>query len=345
MPSKKTAALVLVAVLSGPTPCFAQSSPENKVAAEALFDTARQLIADGKFAEACPKLEQSQRLDPGIGMLLYLADCYERSGRLASAWATFREGASQAQAAGQSERAAAGEERARALEPRLSKLTVRVAADAAGIAGLEVRQSGAVLPKGLWEAPTPVDGGDHVVTATAPGYAPWSTKVHIGTEKDDVVVSVPMLQPKPEEAAPPPAPAPVAPPPVAPAAQPGPAPAPRDRGTGSGSQRTLAIVAGGVGVVGLGIGTYFGLRAISKNSDAKDLCDGAVCRDPRGVDLTDEAKSAATISNVAFGLGLTALTAGIVLYATAPSESGTSFRVSPNVGRRQAGVFVGGSFQ
>src|SRR4051812_10257047 len=82
------------ATLGGIGAARAQVSPEVRSASVALFDEARRLMADGKFAEACPKLEESQRMDPGIGILFNLGDCYEHLGRTASAWISFRDVAS-----------------------------------------------------------------------------------------------------------------------------------------------------------------------------------------------------------------------------------------------------------
>src|SRR5689334_21242307 len=105
----------------------AEATPEQKASAEALFDAAIQAMKDGHYTDACPKLENSQRIDPGVGTLLYLGECYERIGRTASAWATFREAASQAEASGQARRAKAAHDRIAKLEPDLSYLTIEVA--------------------------------------------------------------------------------------------------------------------------------------------------------------------------------------------------------------------------
>ncbi|MCB9577825.1 MAG: tetratricopeptide repeat protein [Polyangiaceae bacterium] len=328
----------------------AQTSAADKAAAEALFDQAQALMKKKDFAEACTKFEQSQRIDPAIGTLLYLADCYERVGKLASAWATFREGASEAREAGQMDRARAGEKRAALLEPRLSKLTVVVAKDNDGIDGLTITRGKEDVLKGLWGVAVPVDAGQYTVRASAPGYKPFETTVTVAANAATESVDIPKLEADPSQAAPPeeppppaeppPAPIPVTPPP----ATPGPDQGTRDEDPGA-SQRTIGLVVGGVGLVGIGVGTFFGLDAISKNDDAKSHCPrGTVCDDQEGVSLTDDAKKAATVSNIAFAVGGAALVGGVVLFLTAPSKSDTAIRVAPAVGPRQASVLVGGRF-
>ena len=330
---------VLAALLVGSSLARAQTN-ENKVAAEALFDDGRKLMTEGRYADACAKFEQSQRFDPGIGTLLYLADCYEKSGRIASAWATFREGASQAKAAGQTDRAQAGEERARSLEPRLSKLSIKVSQETQALPGLTVARAGTAITKGIWGVAVPIDGGEYLIEAKAPGHEPWSGRVTVAAEKDDAKIEVPALLAT-SEVPPPPA---AEPPPTSPVSSP-PRPPARDTEPEGTGQRTVGVILGGVGVVGVGFGTYFGLRAVSKNNDAKKLCDGAVCHDRKGETLTDDAQEAATVSNLAFGIGLVALSTGVVLYLSAPSSRrATALSITPLAARRGGGLSLGGLF-
>ncbi|MEO5725801.1 MAG: hypothetical protein ABI134_29835 [Byssovorax sp.] len=166
-------ALVLaasLALVSAGRPALAQSTSEK--AAQTAFDDGMKLLDKGKTAEACPKLEESQRLDPAMGTQFRLAECWEKLGRTASAWALFRQVASEAQAAGRADRATVSVARAAALEPRLTRILILVA-PSARVPGLIVRRDGAVVEEALWGRGVAVDPGDHLISATAPGKKSW----------------------------------------------------------------------------------------------------------------------------------------------------------------------------
>jgi hypothetical protein len=149
----------------------------NPAAAQALFDEAKRLMADGKYPEACPKLEESQRLDPGIGTQFNLATCYEALGRTASAWSLFLEVAGAAKAAGQTEREKVARQRAAAIEPKLMRLAIAVPEGAP--ADLQVSRDGVPVGKAQWGTPVPVDPGKHEVTASAKGPLAFRASVEL----------------------------------------------------------------------------------------------------------------------------------------------------------------------
>ena len=90
---------------------------DDPAGAQALFSEAKKLMSAGKYAEACPKLEESQRIAPATGTKFNLGDCYEHVGRSASAWAAFLSVAASARNANQGAREKAARDRAKALEP------------------------------------------------------------------------------------------------------------------------------------------------------------------------------------------------------------------------------------
>jgi len=326
---------VCVCLLGLPGSAWAQTAGGKQATAEALFSEGRSLAAKGRYAEACPKFEASQQLDPGLGTLLNLADCYEKLGKTASAWAEYRDAIPLARAAGSKSRLDLATSRAAALESRLSKLTIRVSSAASAVPGLEIRRDGAVVLQAELDSALPLDPGAHTLEASAPGKQPWSTTVQIAADTPSVVVEVPALT----EAAAAKTTAAVATT-KSPAPKPEPEPPPTEH-AGS-SQRTAAIVVGAIGVAGLGVGTAFGILAKNKWSDAKAQCSNypSACS-PEGIDLNSTASSQATVSTVAFIAGGAALAAGAVLWFTAGSKG-------PNqvaVGFGPGAAFVNGSFQ
>jgi serine/threonine-protein kinase len=114
---------------------------------------------------------------------------------------------------------------------------------------------------------------------------------------------------------------------------------------GMSTQQTLGIIVAGVGVAGIGVGSYFGVRAIQKNSDAESDCpNSGLCNTQNGVDLTEQAKDNATIANVGFGVGLGLVAAGAILYFTGGSKEGDRVAFVPSVAPGAAGANLVGRF-
>ncbi|MBI5537642.1 MAG: hypothetical protein HY898_33270 [Deltaproteobacteria bacterium] len=299
--------LALALVLASGT-AQAEVSAQDRAAARALFDQGRALVKAGKFDQACPKFEESYKLDAGIGAAFNLADCYEHVGKTASAWSGFLEAASRAKIGGQDERERVARERAQALEPRLTRLIISLPAGADD-ARIEVRRDGTLIGKGMWGQPVPVDPGEHTISASAAAHKPWQSKVEVAGEGKTVTIAVPALEREPDASQPAK---------KAPTKEPTAGEAPRPAG---GGQRLAGIVVGGVGVVSLGLAGVFALQTRSKVSDAEAYCQGAQCWDQRGVDLHDEAKGKADLATVFGAIGAAGIVGGAVLYLTAPRTS------------------------
>jgi hypothetical protein len=180
----------LCTLTSSALPSHALAQAEDQAGARALFTDGKRLMKAGKYAEACPKLEAAQKLYSSAGILLNLGDCYEKIGRTASAWTRFGEAASVATRSNRSEDADEAKRRQDALEPALVRLTIRVSSP---VPGLVVSRDGGTLDEAIWGTTLPVDPGDHLVRAEAPGYEPWSTSVSITRRGDTITVKVPKL--------------------------------------------------------------------------------------------------------------------------------------------------------
>lgn len=197
-------ALSLALCLLALTPAaYAQG---DMAAAEALFQEGRRLMDEGKSDEACPKLEESQRLDPGTGTLWHLGRCYQETGRLAKAWATYHLVAQEAKRMNETAKVKAALKRAKELEPKLHKLVIEVPEESR-VEKLSVTRGGVAVGDGAWGAAVPVDLGELAIEAKAPGYDTWTETIEVSGEAKVHSITVPPLEKLPEVEVTPPTPA------------------------------------------------------------------------------------------------------------------------------------------
>jgi hypothetical protein len=334
-------AFVFSIVLAWACPGRAEGAGDRIATAQGLYDAAAELMVAGKFGEACPKLEESQRLDPAMGTQFYLATCYESTGRPTKAWSLFLEVASAARAYGNAQREATARLRAAVLEPKLPRVTVVVADESAKLRGLRVARDEAVLKPVVWGSPVPVDLGPHTVRVTAEGKAPWTATVTVRELGQRIEVQVPALVDRSAAVGPVTAAArqdssegdgaPEADVPPQPAA-----------GAGLGVQRVAGIVAGGAGLAGLVAGGALGLAARSAWNDASAACPAHAACSPSAHAESVRSVGLATGSTVAFAAGGAAIAGGVVAWLTAPArKASATLRFTP-VAAGAAGAFLTG---
>jgi hypothetical protein len=357
----------------------AEASSHDKAMASQLFDDAERLFAAGKFLEACPKYNESYRLDSQLGTLLHLGECYAKIGKTAGAWVSFKDALELAVQRGDP-REKKIRDRVHQLETSMPKLVITVSPNAP--ADLEIRQDGELVARVVWGSPVPIDPGIHTISVKAYGRKPWIGNVQIAAVATTFEVKIPDLAP---ETAPGPAPMPtppvqtpqpVAPPaaqqqppppqpqpqptvplqqqPIpqqpqqpAPAAQPAPAPPPEPKSSPGTAQRVLGWTSIGLGAVGLGVGTVFALQRKSKLDDRSAICpsfDTCTADDvSQNQSLTDDAKTASTLATVGFVAGGVLAATGLILVITAPSgQSKESVALAPVVGPGFQGVSLAG---
>ena len=159
----RTSFLPVLALLLWAAPAAADETEGAR-----LFREGRAAMLEGRFDAACPKIAESQRLEPHVGTLLNLAACHERQGKVAGAWVEYQKALTAARADGQPERARLAQQRIDVLEPRVPWLTI-VPPLGTNANELVVTLDGAIVQPVAWGKEMPVDPGPHVVGARKPG--------------------------------------------------------------------------------------------------------------------------------------------------------------------------------
>jgi len=300
---------------------------DDKAAAQAMFDDGRRLMDQGKYAEACPKLEASNRLDPGAGTMLNLAACYEKNGQTASAWVTYTDAAT-ASRERHPDWAQRADARVKALYPTLSHLTIDVPNAPSGVA---VTRDGKPLDAGSFGAAMPVDPGHHVIDATAPNKKAFHQEVEVPAKAGQASVTVKLED--------------------APVAQNGNNPVvvtpitpttPEDTNRGAG-MRIAGLATLGVGAAGIVVGAIFGGLAIGKKNEAAPNCTSDFSRcNTTGKASVDDALTFGTVSTVGFIAGGVLAAAGITIFLLAPKSPKSEAHVTASVS--PFGLFIGGAW-
>jgi hypothetical protein len=297
----------------------AQPTAGKLAIAEALFREGRQLMARGQFPDACPKLAESQRIDPQIGTLINLAACHDAEGKTASSWAEYSDAAAQAVRSGRADHESLARRKAAEVQIRLSRVMMKATRS---IDGLVVTLDGARLGAGALGTPLPIDPGPHAIKAEAAGRVAWSSTIEVGPGPATQTVTLPDLALAPPGAGSEAAGSPSFPESIAPA--PGVSP--------------LAWVSSGLALAGLGVGTYFGVRAFSKNDAAAIACPHDACT-AAGIELDQQGRTAATVSTVAFAIGAASTLATVGFFVFRRSDP-----AAPQIAISPLGVGVRGAW-
>ena len=282
----------------------AQSGPEH-TAAEVLFEEGRRLMELERYAEACAKFRESQRLDAAAGTLMNLGRCYAKQGRTASAWTAYRQAAALARAGGQDNRERVARREIEALEREFARVRITASPEVRAL-GPRATLDGVELGRELWDVAMPVDPGEHQVVVEAPGFQAWRLKFSVSPREVEAIEitelkRLPQVKPIPRTE-----------------------PSESRSETSSGRWRmhhSAALLSAGLGVVALAAGAYLTVSAHEDYDAGRASCIDEVRCYEEGFKLREGAIKKGRFARISFVTGGVALAGGTVLWVTAPALS------------------------
>ena len=328
-----------LASITHPGHAFAQPELQDKYTPEEwelgtrLFEEGLSLFQDGKYAEACAKLEESYRVVAGIGVRGKIGECHEELKQYAMAWLAYRDVVEMAVKSADLQRVEVARERVAELEKRITLITIESATTS--IADLVVTVDGE--PVQLMERTFPLDPGKRKVkvTSKAAGESRELQKTIKARAGRRETLEVPDLSIVESDTS---------------------AEAARKGRKGSTAMVVLGMVGVGIGLGAMGTGGYFGYRARSSWEEAADMhgCnrDTGVCPSEAGLVLAEEARDHALKANILVGSGVVVGVVGTILWlsgrSTGPGKGreknrdvAVGWRLTPGDG---AGLVVSGRF-
>jgi hypothetical protein len=325
-------AVALAASALAPATAGAQTPPAGDVDREAqrtqLYKEAVDLANSGRWADAAEKLRAVLAIRSSPKVRFTLGQAEEHVGRLSTAYDTYAQALADAEAARQTDVADTAGVALRSLGPRVPVVRVVVTGEGASAATATIDDH-ATQPG----EPVRVDPGAHRIAVSAPGARTVESTVTVAEgqrldvslqlqhEGATIAAATSGSQPATGEAE------------AAPATSSRPIP-----------WRTIGLVTAGVGVLGMGVGTYFGFDAISKNNASNQSgCNGNTCTSG-AYSTREDARSSATVSTVGFVVGGLLAAGGVSLWLLAP-RGDSALQVAPVALAGGGGLTVAGAWR
>lgn len=303
---------ILMLVLGVGSPAVALAEGRAAAAAESLFLDGRRLMDAERYAEACQRFEDSQRLDPAAGTALNLARCYTLIQRSASAWSSYREAAALASVANQREREQAALAAAAELEPHLAKLLLK--RDQAQ-PGVLIELDGNAVPESLFAVAAPVDSLAHEVLARRGSKVLWRISVE-AVPGQTLEVQIPRFPPEP-------------PPPSDPGSRPSQRTTgdsvPEGRAAFSRARSTASIALAATSALAIGYAVFEVIRARNAYDESRPGCNDSGKCDATSLAHREVAFDRARRADVALVLaGGAAVGAGVLWLTAGPARDTAS---------------------
>ncbi|HEY3499227.1 MAG TPA: hypothetical protein VGK73_31270 [Polyangiaceae bacterium] len=276
----------------------------------------------GKYPDALAMFQRAESLVHSPVHLSYIAQCQVKLGQLVEARETYLKLKRETVPPGAHPAVKRAIEEApgklASLEPRVPSLAIKLEGVNAG-ESVDVTLDGAKIAPALVGIPAPANPGEHVVRAAGPGKDSGDVRVTLSEgQHEEVLIRLNAT-------------AAAAPAAVTPATTPSPTTAEptADQGTSGSSLTVPAYISLGVGVVGLGLGTFFIIGAGKSADDADALCGGSreECTIPPGPgrdeaeEKMDEATSKQTLAIVGFAVGGVGIAAGVTMLVLGMNKS------------------------
>jgi len=294
------AGFVGAALLLAPIPAAAQSAnpptDAELAAARSLFGEARDLEKQEQWAEALTKLQAVASVRMTAQVRFHIALCHEHTGKLVAARNGFETARREAREEKAEQVLRESAEHIEALKARIPSLRIQLSEQPPD---LSVIIDGDAIQSGLLAVPIPLDPGEHLIRATAPGHEPVERTVALeeGATQDLSIEMLPLPAPVAAPIPPPPAPKPKQ-------EQPPRDPKPTEQNPTLG---WILVGTGGALIVGSAVSAVVRSSAIS---DIDDSCPSHANCDPALKDTRDRAQTFGTLAAVLGGLGVATLGAG-----------------------------------